>query len=227
MPRGFSEHEKEVIRKRLLEHGYKLFSTYGLSKTNVEELAVAAGISKGAFYKFYESKEALFMDIIEQAEVRLRQDLLSVVTLPGPTPRARLLAGLKRGCALFDEMPILRFFTGGDYELLFSRISPAQLQEHLGADRRFIDEFIARCRSAGIPIRVSADQITGLLYPLVLALLHRQDLGPEAFSGDIDVLLELVAAYCLGEIRIARGSKTAKPAGKRLARKEVKYEPAD
>ncbi len=220
MPRGFSEHEKEVIRKRLLEHGYKLFSTYGLSKTNVEELARAAGISKGAFYKFYESKEALFMDIIEQAEVRLRRDLMSVVALPGPSPRARLLAALKRAFALFDEMPILRFFTGGDYELLFSRVSPAQLQEHLDADRHFIDEFIAHCRAAGIPIRVNAEQITGLLYPLVLALFHRQDLGTEGFSGGIDVLLELVAAYCLGEI------KTGKPVAKRSARKDVKYEPA-
>ncbi len=220
MPRGFSEHEKEVIRKRLLEHGYKLFSTYGLSKTNVEELARAAGISKGAFYKFYESKEALFMDIIEQAEVRLRRDLMSVVALPGPSPRARLLAALKRAFALFDEMPILRFFTGGDYELLSSRVSPAQLQEHLDADRHFIDEFIAHCRAAGIPIRVNAEQITGLLYPLVLALFHRQDLGTEGFSGGIDVLLELVAAYCLGEI------KAGKPVAKRSAHKDVKYEPA-
>ena len=65
MPRAFTEHERTVIGKRLLQQGYRQFSAYGLAKTNVEEIAKAAGISKGAFYIFYESKEALFMDVIE------------------------------------------------------------------------------------------------------------------------------------------------------------------
>src|SRR5512135_636629 len=95
MPKAFSEREKELIKSRLLEQGYKLFSAYGLKKTNVEEIAAAAGISKGAFYNFYESKEALFMDVVEQAETRVRQELLAVVDLPGPSPRARLFAVLK------------------------------------------------------------------------------------------------------------------------------------
>ena len=218
MPRPFTDHENEVIRKRLVQHGYRLFSAHGLAKTNVEELARAAGISKGAFYKFYESKEALFMDIMEQTEVRVRKELLAVIDLPGPSPRARLFAALKKGFALFDELPVLQIFTGTDYELLFSRIPSSTLQEHLDADRLFLDEFIARCRAAGIPVRVGSEQITSLLYPLVLAILHREDLGPQALGGSIDVLLELVAAYCLGEIRLGR------PSGKRKARKDPNYE---
>ena len=54
MPKGFTEHEKELIGQRLLEQGYRLFSAYGLKKTNIEEIARAAGISKGAYYNFYE-----------------------------------------------------------------------------------------------------------------------------------------------------------------------------
>ena len=68
MPKAFTVDEKELISKRLLEQGYKQFSTYGLKKTSIEGLAVAAGISKASFYVFYESKESLFMDIVEQAE---------------------------------------------------------------------------------------------------------------------------------------------------------------
>ena len=66
MPKAFTEQEKELIRKRLLEQGYKQFSAYGLRKTNIEEVASACGISKGAFYLFYPSKEALFMDVVER-----------------------------------------------------------------------------------------------------------------------------------------------------------------
>jgi AcrR family transcriptional regulator len=49
---------------------------YGIRKTNVEELTEAAGISKGAFYSFYPSKEELFMDILEEIEEEVRGGLM-------------------------------------------------------------------------------------------------------------------------------------------------------
>ena len=201
MPKAFTDREKDVIGKRLLDHGYKQFSAYGLGKTNVEEIALAAGISKGAFYGFYGSKEALFMDVIEQAEVRLRQEIMAVIDLPGPSPRARLFVALKKAFGLFDEMPILRSFTGPDFEVLFRRMPPEILRDHLDADRLFMQELVDHCRAVGIPIRVGPEEITGLLYPVVLAVLHKDDLGPAAFGGNVDVLLELIAAFCLGEVR--------------------------
>jgi AcrR family transcriptional regulator len=206
MPKGFNEHEKELIGTRLLEQGYRLFSAYGLKKTNIEELAQAAGISKGAFYNFYESKEALFMDVIEQAEIRVRQELLAAIELPGPSPRARLLAVLKKAFDLFRTIPILRFFSGGDYDLLFRRIPVERLQQHLGGDLAFFEQLITHCQQAGIPIRAGSGQITTLLYPLVLSIMHEDDLGRTTFSGGIDGLLELVAAFCLGEIALQDSS---------------------
>jgi AcrR family transcriptional regulator len=202
MPKGFSEREKELIGQCLLEQGYRLFSAYGLKKTNVEEIARAAGISKGAFYNFYASKEALFMDVVEEAEVRLRQELLAAVDLPGPSPRARLLAVMRKAFSLLETIPILQFLTGSDFDLLFRRMPPGKLQQHLANDRAFLVELIARCRQAGIPIQAQPDQIIGLLYPLVLAILHAGEFGPYNFSGSLDLLLELVATYCLGEVEI-------------------------
>ena len=207
MPKAFTEHEKDLIGRRLLEQGYKLFSAYGLKKTNIEEIAKAAGISKGAFYNFYESKEALFMDIVEQAEIRVRQEVLAVIDLPGPSPRARLFAVLKKAFTLFEVIPILQFFTGSDYDLLFRRIPTEILQEHLANDRVFFEELITRCQNAGIPIRAQSEQIIGLLYMLVLTILHKDDFALNNFSGSIDLLLELVAAFCLGEI----GTQLQKP----------------
>ncbi len=202
MPRAFSEREKGLIAERLLEQGYRQFSAHGLRKTNVEEIAQAAGISKGAFYNFYESKEALFMTVVEQAEGRVRRQILAAVDLPGPSPRARLFAVLKTAFNLFQSMPILRFFTSSDYDLLFRRLPAEKLRQHLAGDQAFIEELVARCRSAGIPIRAQPEEITGALYPLVLAVLHESDPDRMSFAGNIDLLLELIAAFCLGEVDI-------------------------
>jgi AcrR family transcriptional regulator len=202
MPKAFTEHEKDLIGKRLLEQGYKLFSAYGLRKTSVEELAQAAGISKGAFYLFYESKEALFMDVAELAEKHFRQEILTAVDLPGPSPRARLFAILKKAFSLLKTIPILQFLTGGDYDLLFRRMPPEKFQEHMASDRVFFEELISRCQNAGIPIRVQPEEIVGLLYPFVLTILHGDDYVAKNLSGGVDLLLELVAAFCLGEVEI-------------------------
>ncbi len=200
MPKGFSELEKELIQRRLLEQGHAHFSTYGLKKTTIDELAQASGISKGAFYLFYESKEALFMDVIEETERRFRQELLAAIGPPGPSPRARLLALLRKAFALFKTMPMLQFFTGGDYDLLLRRIPPEKLAQHVTSDRSFLDELIAACQAAGIPIRVRGEEMSALAYVLVLGAMHKDDWGAGDLGAAVDVLLELIAAYALGEI---------------------------
>ena len=203
MPKAFTEHEKELIRKRLLEQGHKQFSAYGLRKTNIEELAEAAGISKGAFYLFYASKEALFMEVVEQVEERLRQELFAMVDLPGPSPRARLFALLHHAFHRVKTIPLLQFLTGNDYDLLFRRVPPETFQEHVAHDRAFVDELITRCQHAGIPIRVRPEEMISLLYPLVLTILHEDEYGGTfPLGGSVDVFLELVAALWLGEVEL-------------------------
>jgi AcrR family transcriptional regulator len=202
MPKAFTDHERKLIGERLLEQGYSQFSTRGLKKTSIEELAVSAGISKAAFYIFYESKEALFMDVVEQAEKRYRQEVLSVIDMPGPSPRARLFAVLKKAFSLWRTYPILQTFTRNDYEVVYRRVPVEKIQEHLRNDQGFVDDLVSRCQKAGIPIQARSEEINGLLHALFFTVLHEDDLGPEGFGRTIDVLLELTAAFCLGEVTI-------------------------
>ena len=224
MPKAFNDHEKELIGRRLLEQGYKLFSAYGLKKTNIEEIASAAGISKGAFYKFYASKELLFMEVIEQTEIRVRQEILGLIDQPGPSPRARLFAVLKKAFAIFRTIPILQFFTGSDFDLLFHRIPLEKFQEHTASDQAFFGELISHCQNAGIPILAQPEQIVGILYPLVSSIIHEDDPAHNNFSAGTDALLELVAAFCLGEVEL----QLQTPAGPALNSQEGnRYEPAN
>ncbi len=200
MVKAFSETEKNILRKRLLEEGYQLFSSYGLKKTNIDDIARAAGISKGSFYSFYPSKEALFFEVIEAAEMRVRQEILEAIAQPGPTQRARLFAGLHKAFTLIHDMPILKFIPSSDYELIFSRIPPERLQEHLVNDQAFMQELFDHLQTSGIELQVQPEQIVELLYPLAIALIHEDELPINTFKGNMDVFLELIAAFCLGEV---------------------------
>ena len=64
MARSFTEREKENIKKSLLEACKKSWTQYGYKRPGVDDLCRQAGISKGAFYLFFESKEALFCEVL-------------------------------------------------------------------------------------------------------------------------------------------------------------------
>ena len=204
MPKAFSEQERVRIRERLIEQGYAQFSAHGLRKTSVEELAVAAGISKAAFYLFFESKETLFMDVVERAEESYRKEILAALaeqpkTLP---PRVRFVAALRKAFTLYKTIPILQYFNRGDYEILARRIPLEKIQEHTASDRQFMLDLIDACRANGIPIRRTADEVAGMMYVIFLTVLNEDVFGPGAMTVTIEQLLELVAAFCLGEVDV-------------------------
>jgi AcrR family transcriptional regulator len=64
MPRAFTGTEKDEIRAKLLETGLACFTRYGLKKTTIEDLVKPVKISKAAFYHFFDSKEALFAELL-------------------------------------------------------------------------------------------------------------------------------------------------------------------
>lgn len=202
MPRAFTEQERRTIQSRLLEQGRAQFAAFGLRKARVEELAAAAGISKGAFYLFYESKEALFMDVVEEAERAFRQEVLATVDQPGASPQARLFTVLHRAFTMWKTIPTLQLFAHGDYEILARRVPPETLQAHLHSDRAFTEELVARCQAAGIPIQAQPAQIDGLLHALFFASLHENDFGGGELTESIELLLQLTAAYCLGAVSV-------------------------
>jgi len=220
MPKWFSEDEKELIRRKLLEQGEKHFSRFGFKKSNVEEIALAVGISKGAFYRFFDSKELLFMEVIEEVEIRGRKEILKVISQPGPTPRARLFAILKKAFDMFGELPILRVFTGSDFEILANRVPVDVFQAHMANDRAFFEELFSRCEKNGINIKVDAEEIVELLYPLVIGFLSGIGAKENNLTGNLDKHLELIAAYCLGEITLEISEKP----GQIITKEEGKLE---
>src|SRR6185295_13227287 len=51
-------------RSRLLEKGGDLVSSRGFSATGVQEITAAAGVPKGSFYNYFDSKEAFAVALL-------------------------------------------------------------------------------------------------------------------------------------------------------------------
>lgn len=71
MPVAFTEEQQAEIRKKLYDAAKKMVIDTPYYAIKVEELTKAAGISKGAFYKFYPAKELLFYEILRSLHEEL------------------------------------------------------------------------------------------------------------------------------------------------------------
>lgn len=59
------QERSEETRARILEASIKLFSNRGYNAASVDDICAEAGVSKGAFYHHFESKQALFLALLD------------------------------------------------------------------------------------------------------------------------------------------------------------------
>ncbi len=75
MPRAYNDREREQIRTDLIEAAKRAALSGGFRKVSVQRLTQEIGISKGGFYNFFPSKEALFLEMLQEAEAQMRARL--------------------------------------------------------------------------------------------------------------------------------------------------------
>jgi len=64
-------------RRRLLDAGIATLPVLGYDETRVDDIVAAAGVSHGTFYRYFDSKDALFQTLAAEAATRM-VDLLTV-----------------------------------------------------------------------------------------------------------------------------------------------------
>lgn len=195
MPRAFSDTEKTQLRAALLEHGRQLLATYGMRKTNVEDLTNAVGISKGAFYLFFDSKEELFFTLFEQFEADYQTELLQIAAQPAATARAQIANFLDRAFALWRSNPLFRHFGRDEYEALVRRLPPERIAAALHSDERFVASLLEQWRDQGLLMTIEPAVFTGLMRALFFVSLHADEIGP-AYQATIATLSTALAAHC-------------------------------
>jgi AcrR family transcriptional regulator len=82
-------------RDDLIRAALELFAARGIRATTVREIAAAAGVTEGALYRHFESKEALAQSLFAEC-ARMLYDHLASAVAPATTSRERLCA-LSRG----------------------------------------------------------------------------------------------------------------------------------
>jgi len=69
----------EQTRRKLLEAGLRIFVRDGFEAARIEDIAAASGHTRGAFYANFETKEDLFLALLEQQSVKRITELHAIL----------------------------------------------------------------------------------------------------------------------------------------------------
>ncbi len=144
MPLAFSEEECRNIRNALLENASLFIETRSVSDITVDELAKSVGISKGAFYKFFSSKEQLFYTLLRQMHNKIYGPALDLLKTKNSDPSVVLTEAILEACKLLDDSKYTRFYEE-DAKSILESISQEdkkrQLEEETELFRLFLKQY--------------------------------------------------------------------------------------
>jgi len=89
-------------KQQLLDHAAELFAQRGYAETRVIDIVRAAGVAKGLFYWYFENKEALFRELVENIRLRLRQEQAAAMD-PEADPLTRIRQGAEASVRFMAE----------------------------------------------------------------------------------------------------------------------------
>lgn len=134
MSKSFTDKEKENIKADLMSVAADCLKQYGIKKTTVDEIVNRCHISKGSFYSFYDSKELLFWDVFLKFHDDIHNTLFSKLKNAGKITSECLTEIIYDCFKMCYDTGLEKFLLSGEIELLYRKLPPEILAEHLDAD---------------------------------------------------------------------------------------------
>ena len=181
---AFTEEQNETIRRDLIREARCCGVTVGMRKTSVEQMTEAVGISKGSFYKFFDSKELLFFAVLEDIHTEcFAAAQKSLQENAAIDPASRTAAAILAACRWLSETKAFVFIEN-DAEFLLHRLPEEVKTAHYHDDethiRLLLEKYdlvpnrgisLAAATVRGLILTVSHKEQIGELYPQVLETL--------------------------------------------------------
>jgi AcrR family transcriptional regulator len=197
----FTETEKSHIRARLMDTGREHFAVRGIKKTSIEELTRPAGIAKSSFYAFFDSKEALYLELLMAERRRMAEELSA--TLPaGGGARETIRHFLRAAIREIESGALTRRVVTHpeEWRAVIRRVSPEQLEANIAESTLATLLFISEGMESGEIVAARPEVIAGLVRAVVALTTHRDDIGRDIYPEVIETMIDFVAAGLTGGV---------------------------
>lgn len=174
MAMAFTPREREHISASLLDAALRCAASSGMRHATVDALAREAGISKGAFYGFFDSKEHLFLSMLERLHQEMYGSAEQVLEARQDLPiRERVTLAVRMVCDVAEKHNIGAFLRE-DVPLLLRRLPEAAIRAKYRSDDEHIRALILK---AGAQLNTSVDTACAVVRLLLMTLIVKNDVG--------------------------------------------------
>lgn len=210
--------EAQLTRSHILDAAEQLFHARGVSRTSLQDIANAAGVTRGAIYWHFEDKGALFNAMMERVRLPL-EDAAEAPELSGARPPLEHLHALMLRTLdhVAGDEQVRRVYEIATHKVEYVDELAAVRRRHLDAVQKH-RALIERClRRAGCaPARAAAEALG--LHALVVGLIHTWMLDPGVFDlrargrSAIDTHLRGIGAALAGAAAVRPDRQRPRPA---------------
>jgi AcrR family transcriptional regulator len=191
--------QSEQTRESLLSRCLRLFAERGFSSTSVDDIANAAGVTKGAIYWHFASKDEIFQTILD----RIRERWQAVVHVPVSaltSPTAQIEQLFDAYAELFRQSPEMCWFLQQVALDRQNKASHAQVARVFASTARFIARIVDAGKGQGV-MRRDVDSLT--IAHMILGMLAGA--SQQASTTSARTLQQLIAeAKAMTLARLAR-----------------------
>ncbi|MBV8295490.1 MAG: TetR family transcriptional regulator [Acidimicrobiia bacterium] len=195
------EEKKAQTRERLIEAAAKVFAEKGFAATSLDEVADAAGLTKGAVYSNFENKEDLVRAVLEAHQNR-QSGIRDIATAAGTLEEQQAIAGRLFSKSVSEErdafLLLLDFTT-------YALRNPALHADFLArnrAGRKVIADMLAENPGGGEPFKTDVDRAALIFQAIGNGIALEKLVDPEGVPDDLfDRLLPiLIEAFEAGRL---------------------------
>lgn len=127
MPKIFTDENRNEIRLKLLNRGFKMLKKGGLSAVNIDKLTEDTYIAKGTFYNLFETKSEFMYHMMIHERTRAKEKLFSYLNDSGKLTRDSLRGYLTWLSA--ENLNVFAFLTDAEKKRLVSSWSDKYIED--------------------------------------------------------------------------------------------------
>lgn len=197
---------KERRRAEILDAATTVFAEQGFAVADVQEVADKAGVGKGTVYRYFPSKEELFLAAVDHGMRSLKRAVDAAATVAG-CPLERIAQGVRAYLTFFDENPDIVELLIHERAHFRDRKTPTYFvhrEANMAPWQALFRDLIRAGTLRDLPVEQITEVVSDLLYGTMFTNYFAG--RKKTLASQCETLLDILFRGLLTETKTKRGS---------------------
>jgi AcrR family transcriptional regulator len=197
-PRITQAERRERTREGLLGAAERLFTSNGFHPTSLDQIAAAAGYTKGAIYFNFESKEDLFFAVYERRAARTMAGIHATLAEHGPAKGIEKVTREAAERRREDDGWLAVFFEFWAHVLRHPELRERFVRTHAAVSAPLVAAVDQVAAERGLELPVDSRRFTTAVYAMQVGLQLERLTQPDVVDEELGVAMSRLLLRDLG-----------------------------